>query len=79
MKLIDFPKQNAALDIPASLRTLADEIESGELGELTRLVWVIEQVDGEIGVGLMGKCSEPAPITYMLLGMAQRRVELGQG
>lgn len=77
MEIVSFPTQTAALDIPASLRNLADEIEAGEFGAVLRLAWTIEQENGNIDVGLMGQCSDPAPITYMMFGMAQRRVELG--
>ena len=77
MNLVKFPGSKLD-DIPGALRKLAEEIESGAFGEVRRLVWVAELEAGEIGVGLIGSCAEPAPMTYMLLGLAKRRIEMGE-
>lgn len=75
--LVKFPGSKLD-DIPEALRRLADEIEAGAFGEVHRLVWVAEVAGGEIGLGLIGPCSEPAPVTYMILGLAKRRIETGE-
>lgn len=76
MNLVEFPGSKVD-DVPEALRRLADEVESGALGEVRRLAWVIEAAGGEIGLGLIGRCAEPAPMTYMMLGLAKRRIEIG--
>lgn len=77
MKLIKFPGSKLD-DVPEALRRLADEIEAGALGDVHRLAWIAEVAGGEIGVGLIGQCAEPGPMTYMMLGLAKRRIEMGE-
>jgi len=66
LNVVPFPEHFAALDIPKALRTLADEIEAGNMGGAAHsLLWVMDAGDGEIEMGVMGKVSDagswPAP------------------
>mgnify|MGYP003452347716 CR=1 FL=1 len=78
MNLVKFPGSKLD-DIPGALRRLAEEIESGAFGEVHRLVWIVEVAGGVNGLGLIGPCAEPGPMTYMMLGLAKRRIEMGEG
>lgn len=77
LKVLQFPEHYAALDIPASLRVLADEIEAGEHGASHTLLWVIDAGDGRINLGLMGRAAEAGVTAYFLAGLAQRKIERG--
>ena len=62
------------LDIPESLRTLADRIESGDYGQVLNLGWVIDDGD-EVNVGLLGSCSNSVSEAHILLSRGLRRLE----
>lgn len=79
LKVIKFPEHYAALDIPAALRVLADEIESGEHGATHTLLWVIDAGDSRIDMGLMGKAGERGITAHFLAAVAQRKIEAGIG
>ena len=71
MHVVKLPTSSLA-DIPSKLRGLAEEIEQGL--PVKKLAWVAEDDAGQVSVGLLGSCAEPASATYMLLGMAQQRI-----
>lgn len=73
-KLLSFPDVNVG-DIPKSLRNLADQIERGDYGDCHNIVWVMDEGDSNISVGLMGKSAEPAPLAYFLMGLGMRKME----
>lgn len=77
LNIVQFPEQYAALDIPASLRILADQIEAGEHGDAYTLLWVIDAGDGRIDLGLMGKAAEAGITAHFLAAVAQRKIEAG--
>lgn len=79
LKVVSFPEHYAALDIPASLRQLADQIEAGEHGACHNLLWIIDSGNGEIDIGLMGKTGEAAPTAFLLAAAAQKRILNGIG
>lgn len=79
LNVIKFPDHYAALDIPASLRTLADQIEAGEHGACHTLLWVIDAGNGQIDLGLMGKSSEAGITAHFMAAVAQRKIEQGCG
>lgn len=74
LQLIQFPEHFAALDIPAALRILADNIEAGEHGEAHTLLWIIDAGDGQINLGLMGKAGEAGLTAHFLASAAQKRI-----
>lgn len=75
LNVVQFPEHFAALDIPASLRVLADEIEAGEHGASHTLLWVIDAGKGQITMGLMGKSAEAGMTAHFLAAVAQRKIE----
>jgi len=77
LKLVDFPFKPAAVDIPTALRKLADEIEAGDYNAALSLLWVIDCGNADIRAGLMGQCSDPGGVAYLLAGVAQRKIEKG--
>lgn len=77
LQLIQFPEHFAALDIPAALRILADNIEAGEHGEAHTLLWIIDAGDGQIDLGLMGKAGEAGLTAHFLAAAAQKRILSG--
>lgn len=79
LNVVKFPDHHAALDVPESLRMLADDIEAGEHGASHSLLWIIDCGDGDISLGLMGKAGEPGTTAYYLAGLAQRKLEQGIG
>lgn len=79
LNVVKFPEYYAALNIPDSLRVLADEIEDGTHGDAFTLLWVIDCGDGRVDMGLMGKAGEPGTTAYFLAGLAQRKIEGGIG
>ena len=79
LNVVPFPEHYAALDIPAALRVLAEQIEAEEHGACHTLLWVIDAGDGRIDLGLMGKCSDPGGTAHLLAAVAQRKIEAGIG
>lgn len=79
LNVVRFPEHFAALDIPESLRALADEIEAGEHGAAHNLLWVIDAGDGQIDLGLMGKAGEAGITAHFLAAAAQKRILSGVG
>ena len=79
LNVVPFPEHYAALDIPESLRVLAEQIESGEHGACHTLLWVIDAGDGQIDLGLMGKAGEAGITAHFLAAVAQRKIEAGIG
>lgn len=59
-------------DIPAQLRALADEIESGDLGTIAQLAYVMDGGQHNIQVGLMGQSDSAGAETYLLFGVGQK-------
>lgn len=79
LNVVQFPEHFAALDVPESLRVLADEIEAGEHGACHTLLWVIDAGNGQINMGLMGKAAEAGITAHFLAAVAQRKIEAGIG
>ena len=79
LNVVPFPEHCAALDIPESLRVLADQIEAGEHGAAHTLLWVIDAGDGQINLGLMGKAGEAGITAHFLAAVAQKRILSGIG
>lgn len=53
LKIVQLPVGNL-LDVPLSLRKLADQIEAGDYHTVHRLAWVIQDCDGNVHVGIIG-------------------------
>lgn len=80
LNVIQFPEHFAAIDIPNALRTLADRIESGQMGGAAHsLLWVVDSGDGDIEIGVMGKVSDAGFAAYFLAGAAQQKIMKGIG
>lgn len=79
LNVVQFPEHHAALDIPAALRTLADNIEAGDHGDCHTLLWIIDAGDGRIDIGLMGKAGESGITAHYLAAAAQKRMLSGVG
>ena len=72
LKVVEFPVLKAQ-DIPAQLRALADEIESGDAGPVAQLAYVLDRgKDNNIQVGLMGQSNSAGAETYLLFGVGQK-------
>ena len=61
-------------DIPGMLRNLANDIESGEMGEARQLVYVLDTGSGVVDVGLMGQSHSPGTEAYFLLACGQKKI-----
>lgn len=61
-------------DIPGMLRNLANDIESGELGAVSQLVYVLDVGEGAVDVGLMGQSHSPGTEAYFLLACGQKKI-----
>lgn len=79
LNVVPFPEYFSALNIPESLRLLANEIEAGEHGAAHTLLWVIDAGDARISMGLMGKAAEAGITAHFLAAVAQRKIEAGIG
>ena len=77
LNVVQFPDHYAAINIPESLRVLADKIEAGEHGACHTLLWVVDAGDGKINLGLMGKAAEAGITAHFLAAVAQRKIEAG--
>lgn len=64
-------------DIPAMLRNLAESIESGELGTVSQLAYVLDVGEGAVDVGLMGQSHSPGTEAYFLLACGQKHILRG--
>lgn len=60
-------------DIPGMLRNLANDIESGEMGEARQLVYVLDTGSGVVDVGLLGTAAVGAE-AYLLLAAGQKHI-----
>lgn len=61
-------------DIPAMLRNLANRVESGELGAVSQIAYVLDIGDGIVDVGLMGRSASPGTEAYFLLACGQKKI-----
>ncbi len=73
LKVVEFPVSHAQ-DIPAQLRALADEIESGDAGPVAQLAYVLDGVKDSIQVGLMGQSDSSGAEAYLLLAAGQKHI-----
>lgn len=74
MNIVEFPGNDIA-DIPRGLRALADSIEAEGFGDAHHVAWVIDEGNGSIAIGMLGKAAEPGAIAHFLFALAQRRLE----
>lgn len=61
-------------DIPGMLRNLADDIESGELGNVSQVVYVLDAGEGAVDVGLLGMSASMGAEAYLLLACGQKHI-----
>ena len=63
-------------DIPGMLRNLANDIESGELGNVSQVVYVLDAGEGAVDVGLLGTAAAAAvgAEAYLLLAAGQKHI-----
>ena len=78
LKVVEFPVFHAQ-DIPAQLRALADEIESGDAGPVAQLAYVLDCGKDNIQIGLMGQSDSSGAETYLLFGVGQKILLRGIG
>ena len=74
LKLVEFPA-SGIIDVPTSLRNLADAIERGDYGDAHNVAWVVDCGDSHIEVGLSGRSESPGAVAHLLFAMAQRKFE----
>lgn len=60
--------------IPGMLRNLADDIESGELGNVSQVVYVLDAGEGAVDVGLLGMAASMGAEAYLLLACGQKHI-----
>lgn len=75
-ELLKLPERNVQ-DIPRALRTLADEISQGKLGQVRTIVWVVDIEGQPVELGLLGAAAEVAPTAHLLLAKGMRALESG--
>lgn len=62
-------------DIPGMLRNLANDIESGELGNVSQVVYVLDAGEGAVDVGLLGTAAAAVGAeAYLLLAAGQKHI-----
>jgi len=61
-------------DIPGMLRNLANDIESGELGNVSQVVYVLDAGEGAVDVGLLGTAAAVGAEAYLLLACGQKHI-----
>lgn len=61
-------------DIPGMLRNLADDIESGELGNVSQVVYVLDAGEGAVDVGLLGMSASMGAEACLLLACGQKHI-----
>lgn len=61
-------------DIPGMLRNLANDIESGELGNVSQVVYVLDVGEGAVDVGLLGTAAAVGAEAYLLLAAGQKHI-----
>jgi hypothetical protein len=61
-------------DIPGMLRNLANDIESGELGNVSQVVYVLDAGEGAVDVGLLGTAASMGAEAYLLLACGQKHI-----
>ena len=61
-------------DIPGMLRNLADSVESGELGNVSQAVYVLDTGEGVVDVGLLGTATAIGAEAYLLLAAGQKHL-----
>jgi len=61
-------------DIPGMLRNLANDIESGELGNVSQVVYVLDAGEGVVDVGLLGMSASMGAEAYLLLACGQKHI-----
>ncbi len=61
-------------DIPGMLRHLANDIESGELGNVSQVVYVLDAGEGAVDVGLLGMSASMGAEAYLLLACGQKHI-----
>lgn len=72
-ELVEFPG-NTVANVPEMLRNLADDIESGELGNVSQVVYVLDAGEGAVDVGLLGTAAAVGAETYLLLAAGQKHI-----
>ena len=60
--------------IPGMLRNLANDIESGELGNVSQVVYVLDAGEGAVDVGLLGAAAAVGAEAYLLLAAGQKHI-----
>lgn len=75
-ELVVLPERNIQ-DIPRALRTLAEEVEQGRLGDCHNIAWVVDCGGGHVECGLLGPAAEAGPTAYLLFGKGMRKLEAG--
>lgn len=58
-------------DIPTCLRTLAEEIERGDYGEVCNVAWVVDANYEQVEVGLLGHAGSPDAVCAFLLDVGK--------
>ena len=70
MNVVELPVGTFA-DIPKQLRTLADQIEEQNYGDVTHLAWALDAEYRPVDVGLMGQCANPDAVAVLLFEAAK--------
>lgn len=76
LKVVEMPERNIQ-DIPRALRTLAEQVEKGGLGDCHNIAWVVDTGGGHVECGLLGPAAEAGPTAYLLFGKGMRALEAG--
>ena len=61
--------------IAEQLRTVADQIERGEFGEVLSLSWVADLGGNQVEVGFVGNSPLPGAATHLMLALGMRKLE----
>ena len=72
-EVVEFPG-NTVANVPEMLRNLANDIESGELGNVSQVVYVLDAGEGAVDVGLLGTAAAVGAEAYLLLAAGQKHI-----
>ena len=73
INVVEFPKSGTA-SVVDGLRALADKLEA-EGAVMHNLAWVLDNGDGNVEIGLLGKSPQPAMTAYFMYGIGMRKLE----
>ena len=74
MEIVKFP-ENGLVSVSKGLRNIADGIDLGEYGDAHNLAWIIDEGEGMVSFGMLGKSQSSGAEAHLLFSIAARKLE----